>query len=128
MGMTNDRGDRAAPISGSLAQRSGPYGAGAELGRICSAPIRLEILGLLSTRVACVGEIAGVLDLDVAHVSHNLSKLRDGHLVQVRREGKHRIYMLGDSAHVRRETSDLVLRGEGEAAAEFILQLHGRSG
>lgn len=55
---------------------------------------RLEIVGLLSRRPASVGELAELLDLREATVSHHLSRLRDVSLVDVAVDGTTRRYSL----------------------------------
>ncbi len=65
-----------------------------------SDPTRLRIISALARREFCVGDLAVVLDLEQSAVSHQLSDMRDMHLVRFRKEGRHVYYRLEDE-HVR---------------------------
>ena len=55
-------------------------------------PRRREILSLLVVKELPVGDIVAVLKLDQPSVSKHLRVLRDGDLVHVRRNGRHKYY------------------------------------
>ena len=55
---------------------------------------RLRIVALLSDQDLTVGELAEMLDLSSATVSHHLSKLSDVGLVSARAEGYYNVYQL----------------------------------
>lgn len=61
---------------------------------------RLKILGLLAQRECSVEELATLLELKPPTVSHHLSKLKDLHLVAMRKNGNDHLYRLDvDSLH-----------------------------
>lgn len=55
---------------------------------------RLRIVGILADRECSGGELAELLDLRAATVSHHLTRLRELGLVSVRSEGTRRLYRL----------------------------------
>lgn len=59
-----------------------------------SPRIRVKIIELLEKRPMSVNEICGSLGEEQSKISHNLKKLADCHFLDVRREGKNRIYSL----------------------------------
>ena len=59
--------------------------------RVLGHPVRLRMLGLLHDEMA-VGQLAARLDVAQPVASQHLRQLRDHGLVQVRREGTHRLY------------------------------------
>lgn len=61
---------------------------------------RIRILCSLTEGELCVGAIAELLGMGQSAVSHQLRVLRDGALLDCRREGKEMIYYLKDD-HVR---------------------------
>ncbi|MBR5922902.1 MAG: helix-turn-helix transcriptional regulator, partial [Clostridia bacterium] len=61
---------------------------------------RIRILYVLFEKEVCVCDIAGILDMTVSAVSHQLRVLRAAHLVRFRREGKTSLYSLADD-HVK---------------------------
>ncbi len=65
-----------------------------------SDPTRLRIISALARREFCVGDLAAALDMEQSAVSHQLSDMRDMHLVRSRKEGRHVYYRLDDE-HVR---------------------------
>jgi ArsR family transcriptional regulator, lead/cadmium/zinc/bismuth-responsive transcriptional repressor len=65
-----------------------------------SDPTRLRIISALARREFCVGDLAAALDMEQSAVSHQLSDMRDMHLVGFRKEGRHVYYRLDDE-HVR---------------------------
>jgi DNA-binding transcriptional ArsR family regulator len=106
-----------------------PCEACAKLARVCSAPIRLEILRLLAAGPANVTALAIALDLDVAHVSHNLAPLREAGLAAVHNEGKRHVYALGPRATVCRNARRSFLRLEAQGGSAVIcLQLADANG
>jgi DNA-binding transcriptional ArsR family regulator len=60
-----------------------------------SDPIRLRILGLLSSREMCVCEVMVALDLTQPTASHHLRILENVALVKDRKEGKWVFYSIG---------------------------------
>jgi ArsR family transcriptional regulator, lead/cadmium/zinc/bismuth-responsive transcriptional repressor len=71
-----------------------------------SDPTRLRIISALAQREFCVTELAAALSISQSAISHQLSDMRDLHLVCARREGRHIYYRLEDE-HVH----DLFLQG-----------------
>ena len=59
-----------------------------------SPRIRVKILELLRNNPMSVSEIASALKEEQSKVSHNLKRLKDCHLIDVRQKGKQRIYSL----------------------------------
>jgi len=59
-------------------------------------PIRLRILGLLSSREMCVCEVMVALDLTQPTASHHLRILENVGLVKDRKEGKWVFYSIAD--------------------------------
>lgn len=64
-------------------------------------PARLQILRALHETELCVCDLAQVLDLSVATVSHHLKELRNAELVTYRTEGRMAYYSLGDDPFLR---------------------------
>ena len=71
---------------------------------------RLKILGLLAQRSLCVEEMAAILDLSAATVSHHLRKLAEAGLVEASAEGYYNVYSL--RAETLREMSRRLLSAE----------------
>ncbi len=59
-----------------------------------SQKTRIEILELLKKRSMSVSEIVKALKQEQSKVSHNLKKLADCNIVEVKQQGKNRIYSL----------------------------------
>jgi DNA-binding transcriptional ArsR family regulator len=59
-----------------------------------SPKIRIRILELLRKKEMSVSEIASALKEEQSKISHNLKRLTDCHLIDVKRQGKKRIYSL----------------------------------
>ena len=59
-----------------------------------SSRIRLRILELLQARAMSVTEICKAVGEEQSKVSHNLKCLKDCHFLDVRKQGKKRIYSL----------------------------------
>ena len=73
----------------------------AELFKGFADPTRVHILCLLLTEgELCVTQIAEKVDLSQSAISHQLSLLKQMHLIKFRREGKNILYSLADD-HVR---------------------------
>jgi DNA-binding transcriptional ArsR family regulator len=64
-------------------------------------PTRLKILYALYGGELCVCDLGSVLGMTVSAVSHQLSALRQAHMVTFRRDGKVVFYKLHDN-HVKR--------------------------
>jgi predicted transcriptional regulator len=71
---------------------------------------RLKIVGLLAQKSLCVEELAAILGLSAATVSHHLRKLVDAGLVQASAEGYYNVYSL--RAETLREMSKRFLSAE----------------
>ena len=63
---------------------------------LLAATVRLHILWLLAGGDHDVSTLAAATDQSVATVSHHLSKLKLAGLVDVRRQGKRRVYVAAD--------------------------------
>ena len=72
----------------------------AELFKGFADPTRVRILSLLQEKELCVTDIALAVELSQSAVSHQLSLLKQMHLIKFRREGKNILYSLADD-HVR---------------------------
>jgi DNA-binding transcriptional ArsR family regulator len=66
----------------------------ADVFRAVSDPTRRQMLELLSVRDRTVTELAEPFDMTQPAVSQHLRVLREAGLVDVRREGRHRVYHL----------------------------------
>jgi DNA-binding transcriptional ArsR family regulator len=64
---------------------------------LMSASVRLHLLWLLSIGEHDVGSLAETTGQSLATVSHHLGKLKLAGLVQARRMGKRRVYVLSDA-------------------------------
>ena len=63
-------------------------------------PTRVHILSLLQEQELCVSDIAAAVQLSQSAISHQLSLLKQMHLIKFRREGKNILYSLADD-HVK---------------------------
>ncbi len=72
----------------------------ADLFKALSDPTRVRIIAALLNTELCVDDLANLLDMSQSAISHQLRLLRNLHLVQFRRSGKHAFYRLVDD-HVR---------------------------
>ncbi len=72
----------------------------AELLALFGDTTRVRILAELLEKELCVSEIAEKLNMSASAISHQLRILKQGRLVQSRKEGKTVFYSLAD-AHVR---------------------------
>jgi len=59
-----------------------------------ASKIRLRILELLQRKPMSVNEICSELNEEQSKISHNLKKMVDCHILDVKKEGKKRIYSL----------------------------------
>jgi len=59
-----------------------------------SPRMRVRILELLRNKQMSVSEIASALKEEQSKISHNLKRLKDCHLIDVKQKGKQRIYSL----------------------------------
>ncbi len=64
--------------------------------KIFGDPSRLRIVNALIEEELCVHEIAELMDMTQPAVSHQLRQLKQAHVVQSRRDGKHIFYSLTD--------------------------------
>lgn len=78
----------------------------ADLLKALAHPKRLEILHLLRDQELSVGEIQEMLDLPQANLSQHLMVMRDGGVLETKREGKQIYYRLAHKNFVR--ASDLI--------------------
>lgn len=67
-----------------------------EFFKIFGDPTRLNILFLLKSGEYCVHDIAALIGMNQAAVSHQLKLLRHARLVKYRKEGKQVFYSLND--------------------------------
>ena len=65
-----------------------------------SDPTRLRLVSMLVNKEMCVSELAMALGMSQSALSHQLSDMRQAHLVRSRCEGRHVFYIL-DDPHVR---------------------------
>lgn len=75
-----------------------PYEVKARIVRILAHPKRLEIVDVLRGGERTVKEIAEATRLAQTSASHHLAALRQGGIVEVRREGSFVHYRLADAA------------------------------
>lgn len=68
--------------------------------KVLGDPTRMRILWALDQAELCVCDIANILGMTKSAVSHQLSTLRNAHLVKCRRDGKTVYYSLDDD-HVK---------------------------
>lgn len=72
----------------------------ADLFKALADPTRVRIIAALLHTELCVDDLSNLLDMSQSAISHQLRLLRNLHLVQFRRSGKHAFYRLVDD-HVR---------------------------
>jgi predicted transcriptional regulator len=82
---------------------------------------RLKIVGLLAQKSLCVEELAAILGLSAATVSHHLRKLVDAGLVEASAEGYYNVYSL--RAETLREMSKRFLSAETFQETARVLDL-----
>lgn len=104
---TGDATDAATGAVTDLAARAA-YSAAGELLKALSAPLRIEIVMLLSERGAqCVHELVDVLGVAQPLASQHLRVLRSAGVVVAQRRGREVAYSLADE-HVARIVADAV--------------------
>ena len=84
---------------------------------------RLKIVGLLAQKPLCVEELAAILDLSAATVSHHLRKLVEAGLVAASAEGYYNVYSL--RAETLREMSRRFLSAQTFQDTARVLDLGG---
>jgi len=84
---------------------------------------RLKIVGLLAQKSLCVEELAAILDLSAATVSHHLRKLVEARLVAASAEGYYNVYSL--RSETLREMSKRLLSAETFQDTARVLDLGG---
>lgn len=72
------------------------YNRNAEIYKVLSNPIRLEILNTIKFQEASVEQLVAMLGLKKANVSQHLAMLRHAKLVRTRREGLNVYYQIVD--------------------------------
>jgi predicted transcriptional regulator len=82
---------------------------------------RLKIVGLLAQKSLCVEELAAILGLSAATVSHHLRKLVEAGLVEASAEGYYNVYSL--RAETLREMSKRFLSAETFQETARVLDL-----
>jgi DNA-binding transcriptional ArsR family regulator len=88
---------------------------------LLAATVRLHILWLLASGDHDVSTLAAATDQSVATVSHHLSKLKLAGLVDVRRQGKRRVYVAADA-----QVIDVVVLAIERRLPEADLHRHAR--
>jgi ArsR family transcriptional regulator, lead/cadmium/zinc/bismuth-responsive transcriptional repressor len=68
----------------------------AETFKALSDPTRVRLIAALSYTELCVDDLATLLEMSQSAVSHQLRLLRNLHLVQYRKDGRHVYYRLDD--------------------------------
>jgi len=59
-----------------------------------ASPLRINILEALLQKPMCVNELCRHLHEEQSKVSHNLKKLAECHFLNIKKEGKKRVYSL----------------------------------
>ena len=83
-------------VRGKIADEETIYDL-AELFKVFGDTTRAKILSCLEVRDLYVGEIAGILNMSISAVSHQLRVLRNAKLVKGLKEGKEVKYSLDDN-------------------------------
>lgn len=83
-------------VRGKIADEETIYDL-AELFKVFGDTTRAKILSCLEVRDLYVGEIAGILNMSISAVSHQLRVLRNAKLVKGVKEGKEVKYSLDDN-------------------------------
>jgi DNA-binding transcriptional ArsR family regulator len=68
----------------------------AQLFKALADPSRVRIISVLAHTELCVYDLAATLGMSQSAVSHQLSRLREIHLVRYRKDGRHIYYQLDD--------------------------------
>jgi DNA-binding transcriptional ArsR family regulator len=90
-------GAKAARADDKAVLRKRQIQRAASLLKHVSDPTRLQVLSLLSERERHVGGLSEALTLSPPAVSHHLTLLRLGGLIDRRRQGKTNVYSLTDT-------------------------------
>lgn len=69
----------------------------AEILQLIACPLRIEILLCLAEQPCDVGQLAAAIELELSHVSKNLSKLHAAGIVDYVRHGHRKIYSVSRS-------------------------------
>src|SRR2546427_9054969 len=77
------------------------YGQFARIGKALASPHRLELLELLAQGERTVESLANEIGLSLANASQHLQALREGGLVENRKEGLYVHYRLADPSVFR---------------------------
>lgn len=101
--------------------------AKAELFKALAHPARIRVLEVLSGGEYTVGEIAGLVDLEMAHLSQQLGVLRRAGVVVTRRDGNSIHYSLRDErmSQIIQLAREMIIAGLRESQ-EMLHQLDGR--
>ncbi len=81
---------------GSRAFKNELYGQFARIGKALSSPNRIEILDLLAQSPRTVESLANELELSMGNASAHLQVLKEGRLVETRKDGLYVEYSLAD--------------------------------
>ncbi len=65
-----------------------------------SSPLRINILEALLQKPMCVNELCETLNQEQSKISHNLKKMSDCHILNIKKEGKKRVYSLNSETIV----------------------------
>jgi rhodanese-related sulfurtransferase/DNA-binding transcriptional ArsR family regulator len=89
---------RRQPAATSREVKDALYAQFARVGHALASPARIELLDLLGQGEKTVDTLARQVAMPVKNVSAHLRVLRQAHLVDTRRAGKHIHYRLGDDS------------------------------
>jgi len=78
----------------SRAFKSAAYGHVADVGKVLSNAVRLELLDLLTNAPRTVEQLANAVEQSVANTSHHLQVLKRAHLVSTTRDGTYIRYAI----------------------------------
>lgn len=100
--LPHDHGNekRVMPLMGKLSQMQ-DFSAAAELLSLLSDPSRLRIFWLLCHCEECVVNISALTGMTSPAVSHHLRLLKEGGLIESRREGREVYYAAADTPQCR---------------------------
>ena len=87
--------DVVSEVIGAMPKEEELY-ALADLYKIFGDSTRIKILYVLSRSEMCVCDIAGILNMTISAISHQLKVLKQARLVKFRKEGKTVFYSLAD--------------------------------
>ncbi len=108
--LPHDHGDTSRRLVGSLPTQTA-FEATADLMKRMSDGARLRIFWLLCHCEECVYNIAALLNLSSATVSHHLKSLKEGGLIESRRQGREVHYRAADTlrAHILHEMIEKIV-------------------